>query len=167
VTGAFASGKTEFICTISEAEIFNPIFTLKNGRSVSFDAGQVVIGENLFLQFYGNPGAVRSDAVFMTRKQGMLGAIVMVDSTQPTTFREARSILETLRAYRQEFYPYIVACNKQDRADAWSPEDLRIALRARKDEVFLPCVATDKESVKNVLLVLLQQILDSFEAWGI
>ena len=92
----------------------------------------------------------------------MLGFIVMVDSTRPETFREARSILETFRAYAPT--PYVVAANKQDRPDAWDMEDMRLALRLDPKVKLLPCVATDKETVKNVLLELLYSILAEMEA---
>jgi signal recognition particle receptor subunit beta len=97
--------------------------------------------------------------------EGMLGFIVMVDSTRPETFREARSILETFRAYAPT--PYVVAANKQDREDAWDMDDMRIALRLDPRVKLLPCVATHKEMVKSVLLELLYSILaemDSGEA---
>jgi hypothetical protein len=55
----------------------------------------------------------------------------------------------------------VVAANKQDMADAWSAEDLRIALKVRPEIKLLPCVAIDKESVKNVLLELLYSISDA------
>jgi hypothetical protein len=54
-----------------------------------------------------------------------------------------------------------VAANKQDVQDAWSPDDLRIALKVRPDVKLLPCVAVDKESVKGVLLELLYTILET------
>jgi len=44
--------------------------------------------------------------------------------------------------------------------DAWSPEDLRIAFRIPQEVKVLPCVATDRESVKQVLLELLYSILE-------
>jgi len=88
----------------------------------------------------------------------MLGFVVMVDSVRPETFREARMILDIFQSYAQT--PYVVAANKQDRADAWSPQDLRIALKIDKKVKVLPCVATDRESVKNVLLELLYSILE-------
>jgi signal recognition particle receptor subunit beta len=93
--------------------------------------------------------------------EGMLGFVVMVDSTKPETFREAKSILETFRAYAPT--PYVVAANKQDMPDAWNTEDLRIALRIEDNVKLLPCVAKDKESVKNVLLELLYSILEEME----
>jgi hypothetical protein len=89
--------------------------------------------------------------------EGMLGFIVMVDSTRPETFREARNILETFRAYAPT--PYVVAANKQDKEDSWDIDDMRIALRLDKKVKILPCVATDKETVKAVLLELLYSIL--------
>jgi signal recognition particle receptor subunit beta len=85
----------------------------------------------------------------------------MVDSAKPETFREAKSILETFRAYAPT--PYVVAANKQDHPDAWEPEDLRIALRIEESVKLLPCIAKDKESVKSVLLELLYSILEEME----
>jgi signal recognition particle receptor subunit beta len=88
----------------------------------------------------------------------MLGFIVLVDSVRPETFREAKHILDVFRGYAHT--PYVVAANKQDLPDAWSPDDLRIALRIDRDIKVLSCVARDKESVKNVLLELLYSILE-------
>ena len=85
----------------------------------------------------------------------------MVDSTRPETFREARNILETFRAYAPT--PYVVTANKQDSKDAWDLDDMRIALRLDPKVKFLPCVATDKEAVKKVLLELLYSILEEME----
>ena len=95
---------------------------------------------------------------------GMLGFVVMVDSTRPETFREARSILETFRAYAPT--PYVVAANKQDKEDAWETEDMRIALRLDPKVKLIECVAQDKESVKTILLELLYSILTEMEASG-
>jgi signal recognition particle receptor subunit beta len=85
----------------------------------------------------------------------------MVDSTRPETFKEARSILETFHAYAPT--PYIVAANKQDVADAWEVEDIRLALRLDPSVKILPCIAKKKSSVKTVLLELLYAILDEVE----
>jgi hypothetical protein len=59
--------------------------------------------------------------------------------------------------------PYVVAANKQDLPDAWSPDDLRIALKIDKNIKVLPCVAVDKESVKTILLELLYSILERMQ----
>jgi hypothetical protein len=92
----------------------------------------------------------------------MLGFVVMVDSSRPETFREAKSILEIFRAYAPT--PYVVAANKQDHPDAWSVEDMRIALRLDPAIKLLPCVATKKDTVKSTLLELLYSILAEMES---
>jgi signal recognition particle receptor subunit beta len=84
--------------------------------------------------------------------EGMLGFVVIIDSSRPETFREAKRILEVFRGYAPT--PYVVSANKQDHEDAWSPEDLRIALKIDRNIKVLPLVATEKESVKKVLLEL-------------
>ncbi len=93
--------------------------------------------------------------------EGMLGFVVLVDSSKPETFREAKSILETFRAYAPT--PYVVAANKQDHPDAWGVDDLRIALRIEPEVKLLPCVARDKNTVRDVLLELLYSILEEME----
>jgi signal recognition particle receptor subunit beta len=58
----------------------------------------------------------------------------------------------------------VVTANKQDLADAWEVDDIRIALRLSDNVKLLPCTATKRESVKNVLLELLYSILAEMEA---
>ena len=57
----------------------------------------------------------------------------------------------------------MVAANKQDLADAWELEDMRIALRLSSDIKLVECVATQKKLVKHVLLELLYSILAELE----
>jgi signal recognition particle receptor subunit beta len=57
----------------------------------------------------------------------------------------------------------VVAANKQDHGDAWEPEDLRIILKLEPSVKVLPCVALNRESVKNVLLELLYSILEQLD----
>ena len=100
---------------------------VKESTTVAMDFGRITVDDELVLYLFGTPGQKRFDFMWEILSEGMLGFIVMVDSTRPETFREARSILETFRAYAPT--PYVVAANKQDMADAWDVEDMRIALR--------------------------------------
>ena len=100
------------------------------------------------------------DTILLGRKMTD-GFIVMIDSSRPETFREARSILETFRVYAPT--PYVVAANKQDLEDSWEIDDVRIALRLSDDIKLLPCTAINRESVKKVLLELLYSILAEME----
>ncbi|MAT42569.1 MAG: GTP-binding protein [Anaerolineaceae bacterium] len=169
VTGPFSAGKTEFIRSVSEIDVVSTerkitaeAEKIKNSTTVAMDFGRISIDDELVLYLFGTPGQRRFDFMWEILSEGMLGFIVMVDSARPETFREARSILETFRAYAPT--PYVVAANKQDMDDAWDLEDMRVALRLDPNVKFLPCVAQDKESVKKVLLELLYTILAEMEA---
>jgi small GTP-binding protein len=166
VTGPFNAGKTEFISSISEIEVVSTerritdiTSRIKKETTVAMDFGRITVDEDLVLYLFGTPGQKRFDFMWEILSEGMLGFVILVDSVRPETFREARRILEIFRGYATT--PYIVAANKQDMEDAWAPEDLRIALKIRPEIKLLPCVATDKESVKNVLLELLYGILET------
>ena len=169
VTGPFSAGKTQFIRAISEIDVVaterkisSESERIKETTTVAMDFGRITVDDDLVLYLFGTPGQKRFDFMWEILSEGMLGFVVMVDSSRPETFREARRILETFRAYAPT--PYVVAANKQDMEDAWDPEDMRIALRLVHDVKLLPCTATEKESVKNALLELLYSILERMEA---
>lgn len=171
VTGPFSSGKTEFIKAISEIEVVSTERGIqedtaealeKDSTTVAMDFGRITVDDDLVLYLFGTPGQKRFDFMWEILAEGMLGFIVMVDSSKPETFREAKAILETFRAYAPT--PYVLAANKQDHPDAWDPDDLRIALRLDEDAKLLPCVAKEREKVKNVLLELLYTILEEMES---
>ena len=169
VTGPFNAGKTEFIQSVSEInvvsterKITSAAERVKETTTVAMDFGRITVDQDLVLYLFGTPGQKRFDFMWEILSEGMLGFVVMVDSTRPETFREARSILETFRAYAPT--PYVVAANKQDLPDAWELDDIRLALRISPKVKLLPCVATKKETVKAVLLELLYRILAEMEA---
>lgn len=168
VTGPFNSGKTQFIQAVSEIDVVSTerkitseAERIKENTTVAMDFGRITVDADLVLYLFGTPGQKRFDFMWEILSEGMLGFVVMVDSTRPETFREAKSILETFRAYAPT--PYVVAANKQDLEDAWPVEDLRIALRLAPEIKLIPCVARDKEQVKTVLLELLYSILAELE----
>jgi hypothetical protein len=165
ITGPFAAGKTEFIQSVSEIDVVSTERRITDGTqvikgetTVAMDFGRINVDEELVLYLFGTPGQQRFDFMWEILSEGMLGFIIIVDSTRPETFRPARRLLETFRAYADT--PFVVAANKQDLEDAWPPEDLRFALKLDRDTKVLPCVATDKDTVKKVLLELLYSILD-------
>jgi signal recognition particle receptor subunit beta len=165
VTGPFSAGKTEFIQSISEIDVVATEKKIsrreervKDQTTVAMDFGRITVDDELVLYLFGTPGQRRFDFMWEILSEGMLGFVVLLDSVRPETFREARNILETFRSYAP--VPYVVAANKQDLQDAWEPGDLRIALRIPTEVKVLPCVATDRESVKRVLLELLYSILE-------
>lgn len=170
ITGPFASGKTEFINSISEISVVRTErkissaseVAIKGETTVALDFGRITVDEDLVLYLFGTPGQRRFDFMWEILSEGMLGFVVMVDSTRPETFREARRILSTFKSYART--PYVIAANKQDQEDAWEPGDMKIVMRLNSNAKVIPCVALDKESVKNILLELLYSILDQYDA---
>jgi small GTP-binding protein len=169
VTGPYSAGKTEFISSISEIKVVSTErkatrpseAATKEMTTVAMDFGRITVDEELVLYLFGTPGQRRFDFMWEILSEGMLGFVVMVDSTKPETFREAKRILKTFQHYSQT--PYVVAANKQDLQDAWEPGDIRIVLRLNSDAKVLPCNALNKESVKNILLELLYSILERYD----
>lgn len=168
VTGPFNSGKTAFIQSVSEIDVVSTERKIsseeeriKETTTVAMDFGRITVDDDLVLYLFGTPGQKRFDFMWEILSEGMLGFVVMVDSARPETFREARGILQTFRAYAPT--PYVVAANKQDVDDAWEVDDLRIALKLDPNVKMLPCVAMEKETVKNVLLELLYSILEEMK----
>ncbi len=168
VTGPFSAGKTAFIQAISEIDVVSTERKIsreeervKETTTVAMDFGRITVDDDLVLYLFGTPGQKRFDFMWEILSEGMLGFIVVVDSSRPETFREAKGILQTFRAYAPT--PYVVAANKQDREDAWTVDDLRIALKLDRKVKMLPCVATDRQAVKKVLLELLYSILEEMK----
>lgn len=169
ITGPFSAGKTEFIQSVSEIDVVSTerkissdAERVKEDTTVAMDFGRITVDDDLVLYMFGTPGQRRFDFMWEILSEGMLGFVVLVDSVRPETFREAKHILEVFKAYANT--PFVVAANKQDLPDAWSPDDVRIALRIEKEIKVLGCVAKDKETVKNVLLELLYSILEKMQA---
>jgi len=168
ITGPFSAGKTEFIQSVSEIDVVSTerkissdAERVKEDTTVAMDFGRITVDDDLVLYLFGTPGQRRFDFMWEILSEGMLGFIVLVDSVRPETFREAKHILEVFRSYANT--PYVVAANKQDLPDSWSPDDVRIALKIEKEVKVLGCVARDKETVKEVLLELLYSILENMQ----
>jgi small GTP-binding protein len=166
ITGPFNAGKTQFISSISEIDVVSTEQRITDGSqvvkgqtTVAMDFGRITVDNGLMLYLYGTPGQKRFDFMWDILSEGMLGFVVLVDSARPETFREAKIIVNRFRRYSPT--PYVIAANKQDMEDAWPPEDMRIALKLPSDAKVISCVATNRESVRQVLLELLYSILES------
>jgi small GTP-binding protein len=169
VSGPFAAGKTQFIKTISEIE---PLTTekktsakdekrVKDFTTVAMDFGKITIDDEHELYLFGTPGQARFDFMWDILGKGALGIIILVDSTNPETFHEARQIINFFESRYP--VPMVVGANKQDLPNAWTPEMVKAALNLDTEDIpVVPVVATDKESVKKALLKLLEEIYKEF-----
>jgi len=169
VTGPFAAGKTTLIRTISEITVLSTergitdsIRARKSETTVAMDFGRITIDRDLVLYLFGTPGQERFDFMWEILGEGMLGYVVLVDAERDDSLQEAAAILGAFRRIAR--VPYVVALNRSNGIDDDEERRIRERLELRPDVALLPCDATDKESVKGVLLALLYAVLDEVEA---
>jgi small GTP-binding protein len=169
VTGPFAAGKTTLIRTISEITVLSTERGItdstrkrKAETTVAMDFGRITIDRDLVLYLFGTPGQDRFDFMWEILGEGMIGYLLLVDAERPDSVQEAAGILEAFRTMAR--VPYVVALNRAAGDDHALVESVRTQLDVPSDVAVLTCDATDKESVKNVLLALLYAVLDEVEA---
>jgi small GTP-binding protein len=155
VTGPFNSGKTQFIQTISDIDVVTTerrITTedrgIKAETTVAMDYGRVTL-DGYVMHLNGTPGQIRFDFMWEILAHEMNGFILLVDSTDPLSFSDARDLIPVFHSF--QFVPFLIAANKQDMQGAVGINQVRREIEAGPDVLVMPCVATQKTSVQQVL----------------
>jgi hypothetical protein len=164
ITGSYAAGKTQFIRSISDIDMVSTDYAvtldeereLKHETTVALDFGTIAINERLNLYLFGTPGQERFDFMWEHLAIGCLGYVVLVDSCRPAHFAEVQHLM--LRFAEITDAPFVVAANKQDDPAAMPIPYVRRRLGIPLEIPVIPCVAVDRESVKQVLLTLLKHV---------
>ena len=169
VTGPFSAGKTTLIRTISEItvlstekDITDSTRSRKAETTVAMDFGRITIDRDLVLYLFGTPGQDRFDFMWEILGEGMLGYILLVDSERQDSLDEAVGILAAFRKMAR--VPFVVALNRSAGVSPDEEQKVRDILELEEDVAVIPCDATDRESVKAVLLGLLYAVVDSLDA---
>ena len=164
ITGAYSAGKTNFIRTISDID---PVTTeyaatldderaIKHETTIALDFGRIAVSDEVVLFLFGTPGQERFDVRWNVLSEGCMGYVVMVDSCRPAHLRETQQLMARFTQITDA--PFVVVANKQDDPAALPLDYIRRRLQLPSFIPLLPCVATDRESVKNVLTALLVHI---------
>lgn len=164
ITGAYSAGKTNFIRSISEIDPVATEYAVsdqterlqKNETTVALDFGTISINNDVVLYLFGTPGQERFDFMWEHLSIGCLGYVVLVDSCRPAHFAETLRLMHRFTEITDA--PFIVAANKQDDPAALPVRYIRKRLALSPEIPLVPCIATDRLSVKNVLLALLEHI---------
>jgi uncharacterized protein len=169
VTGPFAAGKTTLIRTISEITVLSTekgitddTRSTKTATTVAMDFGRITIDRDLVLYLFGTPGQDRFDFMWEILGEGMLGYVVLVDASRPESVDEAASIVRTFR--KMANVPFVVGFNRADGLDESEEQRVRDTLDLDPHIPVVPCDATDRESVKAVLLALLYAVLETLDS---
>jgi hypothetical protein len=122
------------------------------------DFGRYTVDDDAVVHVFGTPGQVRFDFMWEILSMGMLGYVLLFDSTRPETCWNTRRIIDFFESLGD--VPFLVAANKQDVQSALSPAEVEFVLALDGAGVpVLPCVATDVDTTRRVLLSLFQLII--------
>lgn len=170
VTGPYGAGKTTLVQAMSEIAVLSTERSLdgngtlpnKQATTVAMDFGRLTLDDDLALLLFGTPGQRRFDFMWQILAEGMVGFVVMVDASRSDSFAEAGEILRFFTDVAD--VPFVVAVNKGEREPDGGVARARAAL-ALPDEVrCLPVDARSKDSVRAVLIALLEAALADVEA---
>ena len=176
IAGGFGAGKTTAVGAISEITPLSTeaVMTMlsigiddtgqepdKVTTTVAMDFGRVTIDEGNKLYLFGTPGQSRFSFMWDDLSVGALGALVIVDSRRLDDCHAAVDYFEQLDL------PLVVAVNAFHGELARGLDEIRWALTLRDN---VPVVAFDARvtgSVRDALLVLLDQALaHSYRAYA-
>jgi len=169
IAGGFGVGKTTTVASISE---ISPLTTEadmtsasagidditkvpgKRTTTVAMDFGCITIDESLKLYLFGTPGQDRFGFMWDDLAVGAIGALVIVDSRRLDDCYPAVDYFERLGL------PFVVAVNRFDGMVAHDLPSIRWALAVDEAVPLVTFDARDKLSVRDALLVVLDQALN-------
>jgi signal recognition particle receptor subunit beta len=169
VAGGFGVGKTTTVGAISE---ISPLTTeaemtleslgvdhpgpatSKTTTTIAMDFGCVTIDRTLKLYLFGTPGQARFAFMWDDLIRGALGALVVVDTTRIDQCYPAVDYFE------RADLPFVVGVNTFDGQLGYHLDEVRWALAVRDDVPVISFDARFRGSVRDALLVVLDQALD-------
>jgi len=169
VAGGFGVGKTTTVGAISE---ISPLTTeaemtmesvgvddpgpasTKTTTTIAMDFGCVTIDHTLKLYLFGTPGQSRFAFMWDDLVRGALGALVVVDTNRLDDCYPAVDYFE------RAGLPFVVGINTFNGQLGYNLDEVRWALAVRDDVPVLSFDARFRGSVRDALLVVLDQALD-------
>jgi signal recognition particle receptor subunit beta len=168
VAGGFGAGKTTLVGTISEIRPLRTEELLteqsvgvddtsgvesKSTTTVAMDFGRISFTEQLVLYLFGTPGQDRFWFLWDELALGAVGAVVLADT------RRLATCFQSVDYFERRGTPFVVAVNCFDDAPQFASADVRAALDLDPGVPLVFCDARDRDSVKNVLITLVEHVL--------
>jgi uncharacterized protein len=170
IAGGFGAGKTTLVGAISEVR---PLRTEENLTSagvgydnlsgvegktmttVAMDFGRITLNQRRVLYLFGTPGQERFWFMWDDLCYGALGAVVLADT------RRLADCFASVDYFEKHRLPFIVAINCFDGAPRYDLAEVRGALDLDPRVPAVLCDARKTDSVKQVLITLLEHVLAS------
>jgi uncharacterized protein len=168
VSGGFGVGKTTFVGAISEidpltteaamtevSEGVDDLFGVeqKTTTTVAFDFGRITVEEQIVLYLFGTPGQERFSFLWDDLIEGAIGCVVLVDT------RRIGDAFPALDFFEEAGIPFAVAVNHFPGSRRFELDEIREALGVPERIPIAMCDARDRESVKLVLVMLLESVI--------
>ena len=169
VTGTVGAGKSTFIRSISEIDVVDTdtlatdeTALLKQKTTVALDFGRLQFSPDMALHLYGTTGQSCFDFMWDILIRKAHAYIVLVAAHRPRDFRQARKIITFMNQRVQ--IPMIIGLTHTDFPDAWSEEDVFLALGYMDENHLPPMVKVNpmqRDSVANAVIVLVHHLMQS------
>jgi signal recognition particle receptor subunit beta len=167
VTGPVGAGKSTFIRTISEVEAIDTdrvatdeTAQIKARTTVAFDFGRLQFADDMALHIYGTPGQSRFNFMWDMLIHKAHAYVLLVGAHQPSEFFNARRIMNFMEQRVQ--VPRIIGVTHTDTPNAWSADNVAIALGYTDPQKRPPMVvvnADDADSVAQAVITVIQQMM--------
>ncbi|MYS90688.1 MULTISPECIES: GTP-binding protein [Streptomyces] len=168
IAGGFGVGKTTMVGSVSEIAPLRTEEPLtmaglgvddldgieeKRATTVALDFGRITISRDLVLYLFGTPGQQRFWFMWNDLALGALGAVVLVDVRRP------ESSFAAIDFFERRGIPFVVGVNGFHGEHPYPAEDIRDALAVPEHVQVLLCDARDRESCRDVLIALIDQLI--------
>ncbi|MGW5331859.1 GTP-binding protein [Streptomyces bauhiniae] len=169
VAGGFGVGKTTLVGAVSEirplrteevlTEAGRPVDDTdgvegKRTTTVAMDFGRITLRADLVLYLFGTPGQERFWFMWDELSEGALGAVVLADT------RRLEDCFAAVDYFERRSIPFVVGVNCFEGAARYPAESVRKALDLDPDVPVLLTDARDRESVKTVLIGVVQHAME-------
>jgi len=168
VAGGFGVGKTTMVGSISEIEPLTTEATMtaysegvddlsqlerKTSTTVAMDFGRITIDAEIILYLFGTPGQERFWFMWDDLVDGALGAVVLLDT------RRIEECFAAVDYFESRGVPFVAVVNQFPDAGSYSLEEVREALALSEHVPLVRADARSRESVKMVLIALLDHLV--------
>ncbi|RII19368.1 hypothetical protein DSC45_07780 [Streptomyces sp. YIM 130001] len=168
VAGGFGVGKTTLVGAVSEikplrteetlSEAGRPVDDIggveaKNTTTVAMDFGRITLREDLVLYLFGTPGQDRFWFLWDELATGALGGVVLADT------RRLEDCFAAVDYFERRGIPFAVGVNCFDDAARYPADSVRGALDLDDGVPVVLCDARDRESVKEVLITVVEHAM--------